>query len=50
VTVSEGKIHVTLTRSGEGAPEAEGERFVLIPVEDPQGELAGHTVTFEIMG
>jgi hypothetical protein len=42
VAVSEGKIHVTLTRSGEGAPEAEGERFVLIPVRDPEGDLWVH--------
>ena len=48
VAVSEGKIHVTLTRSGEGAPEAEGERFVLIPVEDPRGDLLGAEVSFTV--
>ena len=48
VAVSEGKIHVTLTRSGEGAPEAEGERFVLIPVRDPEGDLWGAEVCFTV--
>ena len=50
VTVTDGRIRVTLTRTGDGAPETVGSRFVLIPVKDPQGELAGHTVTFEVMG
>lgn len=48
VVVSEGKIHVILTRSGEGAPEAEGERFLLIPVRDPEGELVGAEVSYTV--
>lgn len=48
VSVSDGKIHVILTRSKEGAPEAEGERFVLIPVRDPEGELGGAEVSFTV--
>lgn len=48
VVVSEGKIHVILTRSGEGAAEAEGERFLLIPVRDPEGELIGAEVSYMV--
>jgi hypothetical protein len=48
VAVSEGKIHVILTRLGEGGTDAEGERFLLIPVRDPEGELAGAEVSFTV--
>jgi hypothetical protein len=48
VVVSEGKIHVILTRSGEGGTDAEGERFLLIPVRDPEGELVGAEVSFTV--
>jgi hypothetical protein len=48
VVVSEGKIHVILTRSGEGGTDAEGKRFLLIPVRDPEGELVGAEVSFTV--
>ncbi len=48
ITVSDGRVHVTLTRVGSGTGNTEGSRFVLIPVEDPEGDLAGATVSFEV--
>ena len=49
ITVTDGRIHITLTRSVGGA-ELVGSRFILIPVEDPYGELAGYKVEVEVMG
>lgn len=48
VTVTDGRIHITLTRTGEDASDAVGSRFVLIPVEDPEGKLAGCDVSFAV--
>ena len=49
VTVSDGMIHVTLTRITEGgAPEMSGKRFILIPLDDPAGELAEAEVRVEV--
>lgn len=48
VSVSDGRIHVVLTRTGEDAEDMVGSRFVLIPVEDPEGDLAGYDVSFEV--
>ena len=47
ITVTDGRIHITLTRSVEGN-ELVGSRFILIPVEDPHGELAGYQVEVEV--
>ena len=47
ITVTDGRIHITLTRSVEGA-ELVGSRFILIPVEDPEGKLAGCDVSFAV--
>ena len=48
VTVSDGRIHVTLTRVGESSGETVGSRFVLIPVNDPDGDLAEAEVGFTV--
>ena len=49
VTVQQGnRIHVTLTRIEGDVGDAEGSRFVLIPVDDPDGTLRGAAVTYEI--
>ena len=47
ITVTDGRIHITLTRSVEGE-ELVGSRFILIPVEDPHGELLGADVGFTV--
>lgn len=47
ITVTDGRIHITLTRSVGGA-ELVGSRFILIPVEDPEGKLAGCDVSFAV--
>jgi len=47
ITVTDGRIHITLTRSVEGN-ELVGSRFILIPVEDPEGKLAGCDVSFAV--
>ena len=47
ITVTDGRIHITLTRSVEGA-ELVGSRFILIPVNDPDGDLAGAEVGFTV--
>ena len=47
ITVTDGRIHITLTRSAEGE-ELVGSRFILIPVEDPEGKLAGCDVSFAV--
>ena len=49
ITVTDGRIHITLTRSVGGA-ELVGSRFILIPVEDPEGKLMGYKVEVEVMG
>ena len=48
ITVTDGRIHITLTRSVEGN-ELVGSRFILIPVDDLHGELAGCAVTVEVI-
>ena len=50
ITVTDGRIHITLTRTGEDAADAVGSRFVLIPVEDPEGEMAVYEVEVEVNG
>ena len=47
ITVTDGRIHITLTRSVGGA-ELVGSRFILIPVEDSEGKLAGCDVSFAV--
>ena len=47
ITVTDGRIHITLTRSVEGE-EMVGSRFILIPVNDPDGDLAGAEVGFTV--
>ena len=47
ITVTDGRIHITLTRSAEGE-ELVGSRFILSPVEDPEGKLAGCDVSFAV--
>ena len=49
ITVTDGRIHITLTRSVGGA-ELVGSRFILIPVDDPNGEMAGYEVEVEVNG
>ena len=49
ITVTDGRIHITLTRSVEGE-ELVGSRFILIPVDDPNGEMAGYEVEVEVNG
>ena len=49
VTVTDGRIHVTLTRSVEGE-EMVGSRFILIPVDDPEGKMVGYEVEVEVKG
>lgn len=49
VTVQGNRIHVTLTRIEGDARDAEGSRFVLIPLDDPDGVLQGAAVTYEIV-
>ncbi len=48
VAVSDRRIHVTLTRTGESGGESAGTRFLLIPVDDPDGSLVGADVSFEV--
>ena len=50
ITVTDGRIHITLTRTGEDASDAVGSRFVLIPVEDPNGNIAEYEVEVEVNG
>ena len=50
VEVSENRIHVTLARMGGVVNELEGARFVLIPLDDPMGKLAGAAVSYELRG
>ena len=47
IAVSEGRVHVTLSREG-GREDAEGTRFILVPVSDPDGSLAGADVTVSV--
>lgn len=47
VTVSEGRIHITLTREG-GREDAEGTRWILVPISDPDGSLTGADVTVSV--
>ena len=47
ITASEGRVHVTLTREG-GREDAEGTRFILVPVHDPDGSLRGASVTVSV--
>ena len=49
ITVTDGRIHVTLTRSAEGK-EMVGSRFILIPVDDPDGKMVGYEVEVEVKG
>ena len=49
ITVTDGRIHITLTRSVEGE-ELVGSRFILIPMEDPEGEMAVYEVEVEVNG
>ena len=49
ITVTDGRIHITLTRSVEGE-ELVGSRFILIPVNDPDCDLAGYEVEVEVNG
>ena len=49
VTVQGNRIHVTLMRIEGDASDAEGSRFILIPLDDPNGGLQGASVTFEIV-
>ncbi len=48
VTVTDGRIHVTITRKEGNVATALGNRFILIPVEDPDGVLAGAAVSYEV--
>ncbi len=48
VTVTDGHIHVTVARKEGDAAQALGNRFILIPVDDPEGTLAGATVSYEL--
>ena len=48
VTVTDGHVHITLTRKAGDVATAQGNRFVLIPVEDPDGVLAGAAVSYEV--
>ena len=48
VTVQGNRIHVTLTRVEGDAGDAEGSRFILIPLDDLEGALLGAAVTYEI--
>lgn len=48
VTVTDGRIHVALACTGKDAGALTGERFILIPVDDPEGMLAGYAVSFGI--
>ena len=47
ITASEGRVHVTLSREG-GREDAEGTRFILVPVHDPDGSLRGASVTVSV--
>lgn len=49
VTVTDGRVHVTVTRKAGDVATAQGNRFVLIPVEDPDGVLAGAAVSYEVI-
>lgn len=48
VTVEGQHVHVTLTRLEEAVSQTAGNRFILIPLEDPHGSLRQATVTYEI--
>ena len=48
VTVFDGHVHITLTRES-GGDESVGTRFVLVPVSDPEGALAGASVTVSVV-
>ena len=49
ITVTDKRIHITLTRSVEGE-ELVGSRFILIPVDDPEGKMVGYEVEVEVKG
>lgn len=46
VAVTNGRIHITLTRGEADASGTDGARTILIPVDDPEGSLAGATVSY----
>ena len=48
VIVTDGHIRVTVTRGEGDAADALGDRFILIPLDDPDGTLAGATVSYEL--
>lgn len=48
ITVSDGRVHITLTREDGDSGDAVGARFILIPVGDPDGSLAGASVTASV--
>lgn len=48
VTAQDGHIHVTLARIAGGAEAMVGNRWILIPVSDPDGLLQNATVSYEI--
>ncbi len=47
ITVSEGRVHIALTREG-GGENAEGTRWILVPISDPDGSLTGADVTVSV--
>lgn len=49
VAVADGEICVTLTRGASMSGGGAGGRFILIPVDDPDGTLAGAVVRYEIV-
>lgn len=48
IKIGDGHIHVTLARVYDMVAQAEGNRFILIPIDDADGTLQNATVTFEI--
>ncbi len=48
IDIGDGHIHITLARVHDMVGQAEGKRFILIPVDDPDGSLQNATVTYEI--
>jgi hypothetical protein len=49
VSVTDGRIRVTLTREAADTHGTVGARTILIPVDDPQGALAGAEVSYSFV-